>query len=80
MPRYFFQVHDGAGTVDDDGMDFPDLAAARVEAVRLGGAILRDQAERFVEAQDWHLEVTDAAGLILFTLWFAAIDAPGAAR
>jgi hypothetical protein len=68
MPRYLFHVHDSASIIDDEGTELPDLEAARVEAVRLSGEMLRDHAEQFWGGDEWKLEVTDAAGLMLFKL------------
>ena len=47
MPRYFFDVQDGKSFPDYDGCELPDLDAARIEAVRLLGGMLRDEAETF---------------------------------
>lgn len=76
MPRYHFNIHDGDDLPDIDGIELRDLAAARVEAVRLSGDCLRDHAHRFWDGDEWQMEVTDHRGLILFTLTFYATDAP----
>ena len=34
MPRFFFHLHDGVETPDDEGVILPGLAAARAEAIR----------------------------------------------
>ena len=34
MPRYHFNVHDGVSLPDRDGVELPNLPAARKEAVR----------------------------------------------
>jgi hypothetical protein len=75
MPRYFFHVHDSVSIFDDEGTDLPDLDAARVEAVRLSGEMLRDHAKQFWNGEEWKLEITDEAGLLLFTLVFVAFNA-----
>jgi hypothetical protein len=46
MPRYFFDTIEQPGdrTVrDDDGLDFPDMATARREALSYLGGIARDE-------------------------------------
>ena len=43
MPRYFFDIHDGArSTTDDTGVELDGLEAARQEAARTLGEIARD--------------------------------------
>lgn len=42
MPHYFFSFRDGGELQDDMGMDLPDDAAARHEAVRGARSILAD--------------------------------------
>lgn len=68
MPRYFFHVHDGQNWRDDDGTEFPGLDEARLEAVRYVGRLVHDQARSIAAGEDWHLELTDATGLILFRI------------
>ena len=41
MPRYFFNVIDGFSKPDRDGLELPDIAAARREA-KASGEILHD--------------------------------------
>jgi hypothetical protein len=48
----------------------PNWASARREAVRSSGAILEDEAESLKLGEAWRMEVTDDAGLILFSLTF----------
>lgn len=74
MPRYHFNVHDGFDLPDPEGSDLPDLRAARIEAVRYAGSLLHDHAVTFWDHDDWRMEVTDEAGLILFSLIFVASD------
>jgi hypothetical protein len=74
MPRYHFNVEDGLSGLDQDGTELPDLNSAQIEAVRLGGAMLREGAEQFWKGQQWKMDVTDAGGTILFKLIFVAVD------
>lgn len=76
LPRYFFHIHDGADLPDDEGTDLPNLDAARNDAVRLSGEMLRDSGGSFWNSGEWSVEVADEAGLTLFTLTFFATDAP----
>lgn len=80
MPRYFFNVHDGAEYPDLQGTELADLNAARQEAVRFSGELLTDSSDRFWGTKEWSMEVCDDAGLALFTLRFAATEMPSAAK
>jgi hypothetical protein len=43
MPRFFFESRDGAHLgPDDQGLEFPDQAAAELEAAQTAAAMLRD--------------------------------------
>lgn len=82
MERYFFDVVDGADHKDEIGSEWPDLAAARVEAIRLSGEILKEMPERYWHAELWTMTVSNRLGP-LFTLKFVADDAdpvPGHTR
>lgn len=75
MPRYHFDVHDGTDLPDHHGIELPDLAAARREAVRYAAALLGELGDGFWDGGDWQMVVKDARGLVLFTLHFMAINA-----
>lgn len=76
MPLYFFNVYDGYSTIDMEGTELHDWRSARREAIRLTGHILRDEAGRLMPDKEWKMEVTDAAGSILFKLDFSFTDTP----
>jgi len=76
MPRYFFHVNDGASFPDLQGTVLDNDNAARVEAVRLSGDLLRGGAEKFWRGEDWSMRVTDDKDLTLFELNFTATCAP----
>lgn len=43
MPRFFFDTSDGSGwRRDEEGVDFPDLAAAREDMMRAIAELARD--------------------------------------
>ena len=69
MPRYFFHVDDGIPDRDQDGQELPDVRAARVEAIRACGEMLREAADRF-SGREWRMEVTDESGAAVITLRF----------
>ena len=76
MPRFFFDLRDGTHVIDKEGTELSDLIAARVEAVRLAGGLLKDGAAKFWDGMAWRVEVKDEAGLLLFVLDVSATDAP----
>ena len=75
MPRYFFHVEDGAIHADEEGMELSGLDAARDHAVCYFAELLRDTPRTFWGRGEWMMRVTDAAGLVFFTLHFVAINA-----
>jgi len=72
MPRYFFHVEDDAVHSDEEGMELSGLDAAREHAVCYFAELLRDAPRAFWNHGEWQMRVTDAAGLIFFTLHFTA--------
>jgi hypothetical protein len=76
MPIYDFNVHDGSNIPDRDGTDLPTLGGARLEGVMLAGRVLLEEPEKFWEGSDWHVDVTDASGAMLFRLDFTATESP----
>lgn len=76
MPRFYFNVLDGKSGLDALGTNLPDSHTARIEAVRLAGEILRDEAQHIVNYDDWRLEVTDRRGLVLFQMAVLLIESP----
>ena len=70
MPRYYFQVHDEKGLLDQEGIDLPSLVVAQAEAMRLAGAILLDEASLIHDHADWRLTVEDASGTVLLLVEF----------
>ncbi|MBH0619280.1 hypothetical protein I3A86_24570, partial [Salmonella enterica] len=63
---YRFHVHDEQGLLDEEGIDLPDLAAAKMEAVRLAGGMLLDDASLVHSSAVWHVSVADPDGSPLF--------------
>ena len=72
MPRYFFHVHDGSSTKDNEGTELLDIFEAQEEAIRLSGALLSELGGKFWDGTEWSMEVTDEAGQVLFVLRFSA--------
>lgn len=80
MPRYHFHIDNGQFVPDPHGTELPDLAAARIEAVRAAGEMINDAGVSFWEHKaPWNMHVTDAAHRLLFTLQFGAKVSSGTA-
>ncbi|WP_192710367.1 hypothetical protein [Methylobacterium sp. OAE515] len=77
MPRYFIDLHDGANFVrDHKGFDLPDLAAARVQAVRMMTRLAQGLADP-QERQDYVIAVRDHQGAIRLRLRLSYDVEPG---
>jgi hypothetical protein len=74
MPRYFFHVMDGRNIIDHDGTELSGLREARAEAIRMAGAILRDEGDQFWNGTEWQMNVTDLSGQSVLKLRFSADD------
>jgi len=74
MPRYFFDTADGDDFTDHQGSEWPDLAAARVEAVRYAAEVLKEMPERFWNTEEWVMTVRDALRRPILTLAFTAVN------
>jgi hypothetical protein len=72
MPRYYFHVRDGVAFNDDVGTELPDEDAARAEAVRSSGEMLRDVGGRFWNSDEWLMSVVDESGAHVCGLRFSA--------
>ena len=71
MPRYFFNIYDDVVVKDDEGMELPNLEAARLQALNGARDLIATQVRHgYMERSHW-LEVEDAAGEVLLNLTFA---------
>jgi hypothetical protein len=76
MPLYFLHVFNRTGcSRDEEGMDLPDLAAARVAAVEGIRSILQDEVGHGMIDFEGRVEIEDEAGAVLATVSYAeAVD------
>ena len=62
MPKYFFKTHGAQTLNENEGFDFPDADAARLEAVKFVGACLSDRPYLLSESRDLRVELRDENG------------------
>ncbi|RWP11009.1 hypothetical protein [Mesorhizobium sp.] len=75
MPRYFFNVSDGAYFPDKEGSELPDDAAARTEALAASGEMLKSvvrNSANFWNGEEWLMEVVHESGTTVATIRFSA--------
>lgn len=60
MPHYYFSLYDHVREPDDIGLDLPDDAAARSEAIRFAGELVRDDPAMLDNGCTLEVRVTDA--------------------
>lgn len=78
MSLYRFEVYASHHAVDPETVDLPDSDAARREGVRRAGATLVLDAHKLNPRDDWHLDVRDERGTLLFRFDFAMTVSPAA--
>ena len=70
MPRYYFSVTNGRPFNDTDGLELPDLAAVRKEAIGFARDLIRMEPERR-DWLTWAVCVTDSAEKSVLNLLFS---------
>lgn len=78
MPRFFFHRADRVFDPDQEGTEFPDLATARVEAIRFAAESIKDNPQEVWAGHNFRVEVSDEAGMLLCTVVILGLDAPAA--
>jgi hypothetical protein len=74
MPRYYFMVHDGGGIAADDfGLELPDLASARNEAVAGARSIMSDGVRQGELDLAAYIEIEDLGRLSLGRVTFREV-------
>lgn len=76
LPRFFFHVSDSVVVPDEEGVVLADLAAARIEAITVAGAMLQDHAAEFWSSGEWKVIVTGEDRVVLFSICCQALAAP----
>ena len=72
MPRYFFHVHEADGVVEDsEGIDFPDAAAARTEAILAARGIMAEHIRKGEDVSGWSFEIADGSDWPIMSVPFS---------
>lgn len=79
MPRYFLHIREHHEFIEDpDGADYPDLDAARAEAVHGARDILVEKLRRGDPLDGAAIEITDENGKVVETVPFRTVmNIPG---
>jgi hypothetical protein len=78
MPRYFFDVHDGKFMPDEEGVELPDLDAARKQVWTTLPAMASQREADGNMAYQFRMDVRDGAGKHLFHAALAFVIEPAA--
>ncbi len=75
MPRFFFNVDDDIIAKDDEGLELPSVAAARLEAIRSARELIADQVRHGHFVLSHWIDVVDEHGDPVLTITFRdAVD------
>ena len=76
MFRYFFHTKDGGRSRDQEGVVLASDDAARIEAIRFAGDMLRDDPHLLLDGAEFRVELVDENGKWLGTVIATTINAP----
>jgi hypothetical protein len=76
MPLFKIQLRTAARVWDTLTINRDDHTQVRVELASFVGEMLKDHANQIWQDQDWRVDVTDEAGLILYAMQIWATDSP----
>jgi hypothetical protein len=65
MPRYFFNIVDNGRENDDEGMELPDEAAARIAGISYAGSVLHNEPHLLDGGRPLCVEVAGDAGRVV---------------
>lgn len=74
MPRYFFHVVNSQVLVDHSGTECASIEAARAEAIRAAGDMLKEMGGQHWHVRRWYMFVTDEANRTRLKLAFNVED------
>jgi len=70
MPRYFFNIHNDATSLDDEGRELPDLEAARAHAIQGARSLMSDSLKEGRIDLSHHIAIVDERGELLLDVTF----------
>ena len=73
MPKFHFQLRTEATIRHSEAVELAIYDDARIEAARQAGEILKEHAGQLWVDEDWQMDVTDEADLILFVIYISAV-------
>lgn len=68
VPRFYFHTFGSVVALDTEGTELPGQTEACLEALRLAGSVLLDDADRLCSGGTWRMDVTNQAGSIVYCL------------
>ncbi len=75
MPRYYFNVYDDIIAIDEEGLDLPNVEAARLQALIGARDLIATQVRHGYFVRSHWIDVTDERGELVLKLPFAeAVD------
>lgn len=78
MPRYFFNVYDDVVTIDEEGLELPNIEAARLVALAGARDLMMEQVKHGYLALSHWIDVVDEQGAVIYHLTFSeAVDVRG---
>ena len=71
VPRYFFDLHNDLDVRDDDGKEFPDVDAARVNALLEAREMIKASIDDtgMIDLRN-HIDVRDEGGAVICVMHF----------
>ena len=70
MPRYFFNVYDDVVAPDEEGMELPNLQAARLHALAGARDLISAQVRHGYLVRSHWIDVADEQGEIILSITF----------
>ena len=75
MPRYFVNVYDDIVAQDEEGMELPNEAAARLQALVGARELIAEQVKHGYLVRAHWIDIVDDQGTVLFSQTFGeAVD------
>ena len=66
MPKFHFNIHDDDGLIpDEEGLELPDLEAARFEATESAREMIADAVRMHKELDGRRIEIADGSGTVI---------------